>query len=186
MILQKQFNGVEVDFEPFVKSKNVMVNATQMAKVFGKDVYDFLKNDNSKNFIAECFKTDNSRFLGIQSMDDLIISKQKNGTWMHRVLALKFAAWLNPAFELWVYRTIDEILFGELVETEASIEKTVSLQNEISNLLAKQNKTGDDFEKYLNLTQELKMERSNRREITKKRFEQVYDLFNQPSNPNNN
>ena len=31
---------------------------------------------------------------------------------MHRILALKFAAWLDPDFELWVYNTIDNILFG--------------------------------------------------------------------------
>lgn len=186
MILQKQFNGVEVDFEPFLKNKNVMVNATQMAKIFEKDVYDFLKNDSTKNFIAECFKTENYRFLGVESMDDLFVSKQKSGTWMHRVLALKFAAWLNPSFELWVYRTIDEILFGDLIETESSIEKTVRLQNDISNLVKKPNKSGEDFELFLQLTSELKAERSNRRDITKKRFEQVYDLFNQPSNPQSN
>jgi len=43
--------------------------------------------------------------LNIESKEDLIISKQKSGTWMHRVLALNFAAWLEPAFDLWVYAT---------------------------------------------------------------------------------
>jgi hypothetical protein len=35
-------------------------------------------------------------FLQLKSIDDLIVSRQKSGTWMHRVLAIKFAAWLNP------------------------------------------------------------------------------------------
>jgi len=29
---------------------------------------------------------------------------------MHRKLALKFAAWLSPEFELWVYDRIEELL----------------------------------------------------------------------------
>lgn len=32
------------------------------------------------------------------------------GTWMHEKLALKFASWLSPAFELWVYDKIQELL----------------------------------------------------------------------------
>jgi len=32
------------------------------------------------------------------------------GTWMNETLALKFAAWLNPKFELWVYGKIKELL----------------------------------------------------------------------------
>lgn len=43
-----------------------------------------------------------------------MITKGRSGTWMHRVLALKFAAWLDPEFELWVYCTIDKLMFGDL------------------------------------------------------------------------
>jgi len=32
------------------------------------------------------------------------------GTWMDEKLALKFAAWLSPEFELWVYDRIQELL----------------------------------------------------------------------------
>ena len=32
------------------------------------------------------------------------------GTWMDEKLALKFAAWLSPEFELWVYDRIFELL----------------------------------------------------------------------------
>ena len=32
------------------------------------------------------------------------------GTWMDEKLALKFAAWLSPVFELWVYDRIEELL----------------------------------------------------------------------------
>lgn len=32
------------------------------------------------------------------------------GTWLHEKLALKFAAWLSPEFELWVYDCVHELL----------------------------------------------------------------------------
>lgn len=186
MIIQKQFNGIEVEFEPLMKNKNVMVNATQMAKVFGKYTKDFMILGTTQNFILECLKTENSRFLGIETEEDLIFSKQKSGTWMHRVLALKFAAWLNPAFELWVYRIIDEILFGALLETEDSIEKTVSLQIEINSLMRKEKKTGEDFDRFLELKKEQSKERSRRKTLTTERFGQIYDLFNQPKSIQSN
>ena len=54
----------------------------------------------------------------------LYISKQKSRTWIHLILAFIFAAWLDPAFELWVYATIDKIVFGFYKEIkEATIEK---------------------------------------------------------------
>jgi hypothetical protein len=121
------YNDQPVDFLPTGKD-NVMVNATQMAKIFGKVVEPFTRNDATKRFISECLKSDNSRFLGITNESDLIDSRQKSGTWMHRVLALKFAAWLDPAFELWVYITIDKILNQYFREQRDAMIERVSLK----------------------------------------------------------
>lgn len=121
-ILNFVYNDQKIEFKP--NGDNVMVNATQMAKVFGKKVEAFSRNENTINFINECLKSENSRFLSVKNESDLIDSKQKSGTYMHRILALKFAAWLDPAFELWVFYTIDEILnhyYREL--RNATIEK---------------------------------------------------------------
>jgi hypothetical protein len=67
-----------------------------------------MKTEDTQMFIHECLKSENSRFFEngkTPSEDDLVVSKQRSGTWMHRILALKFAAWLSPKFELWVYST---------------------------------------------------------------------------------
>jgi len=101
------YENSEIEFE---LGKNLMVNATEMAKIFDRKVEAFTRNENTILFISECLKSENSRFLGIKNEQDLIISKQKSGTWMHRILALKFAAWLSPAFELWVFVTIDNLI----------------------------------------------------------------------------
>lgn len=122
-VLDFIYNETTISFEPTGKDE-VMVNATETAKVFGKQVESFTRNDSTQNFISECLKNENSRYLGIENEDDLLSSKQKSGTWMHRILALKFAAWLDPAFELWVWKTIDTIIIGHYREVkEATFEK---------------------------------------------------------------
>lgn len=117
------YNNEQVEFQP-VANENVMVNATQMAKIFNKDLFQFTKSDATKDFIKSCLKPANAGLLSVKTEDNLIISKQKSGTWMHRVLALKFAAWLDPDFEVWVFYTIDKLInqyFRE--QRDAMIEK---------------------------------------------------------------
>lgn len=105
-----EFNRQQVEFD--LSSTNIMVNATEMAKIYNARMSDFFSNESTRRFIEACLKNGNSRFLGLKNQDDLYVSKQRSGTWMHRILALKFAAWLDPDFELWVYITIDKLMFG--------------------------------------------------------------------------
>lgn len=111
-----------------------------MAKVFNKNVGHFLENESTKLFLEVCLNNRNSDYLGIKNKENLIISRQKSGTYMHRVLALKFASWLDPEFELWVYSTIDQILFGEFHELKENIKQAADqkarilyLRNQIKN-----------------------------------------------------
>ncbi|WP_044271556.1 KilA-N domain-containing protein [Bacteroides timonensis] len=125
-----EYNGKVVGFE--IDDKNVMVNATQMANVFNRDLYQFTKSEDTKRFIETCLKPANAGLLEIVNRTDLIVSRQKAGTFMHRVLAIKFAAWLNPDFELWVYTTIDKILFGSYLDDEKSLKEIARIQTQIS------------------------------------------------------
>jgi len=159
------FDGFQVSFL-VDKENKVMVNATEMAKIYDKDLYKFTKSDHAKAFIESCQKPPFGGLLGINSEEDLMVSKQKSGTWMHRVLALKFAAWLNSDFEVWVYSTIENLLFGRHVKREQSFEKTIALQKEMEELLYKPEKTGDDFERYLQIQKALKYEVAVRKSLT--------------------
>lgn len=117
------YNDEQVDFLAGER-QNVMVNATQMAKIFGTDVFQFTRIEDTKRFIQACLKPQNCGLLGIKTEEDLIVSRQKSGTWMHRVLALKFAAWLDSDFEVWVFSTIDEIIYGHYKDhRDATLEK---------------------------------------------------------------
>ena len=159
------------------KDNGMMINATEMAKVFGKEVARFMENDSTKNFVTACLKTRNSSFLGIEKEEDLYTSKQKSGTFMHRVLALKFAAWLSPDFEVWVYSTIEKLLFGKHVEREHSFERTLTLQKEMNMLKDKPNKTGEDFERYLEINGLIQREKFVRSALTKESINDMQDLF---------
>ena len=124
--------------------KNVMVNATEMAKLFDKQVEPFMRNESTQNFILECLKSENSSFLSIENEEDLFVSKQKSGTYFHRILALKFAAWLNPSFELWVFKTIDEILFGNAKKVGEKISDAELKKIKIAELIQKVRDSGDE------------------------------------------
>ena len=94
----------EIHFLVNPTDKNVMINATEMAKMFGKRTDHFLKTDHAKAFIDACNLPPNG--------GRLIENRGRNGVYFERRLALKFAAWLDPKFEVWVFSTIDEIVYG--------------------------------------------------------------------------
>lgn len=98
--------------------KNVMVNATEMAKAFGKEIDNFLRLESTKKYITAFLKRENSKIIpsdvrGYLTEEDVIIGKKRGGTYMHRKVALKFAAWLDVDFEVWIIDTIDDLLFGD-------------------------------------------------------------------------
>jgi hypothetical protein len=98
------YQETEIHFLVNPLDKNVMVNATEMAKLFDRRTKDFLKTDHAKDFIEVAKRALN----GAQIIDD----RGRNGIYFNKRLALKFAAWLSPEFEYWIYSTIDEIVFG--------------------------------------------------------------------------
>ena len=134
-----EFNGAEIEFD-FSPNK-VMVNATEMAKIFDKKSIEFLDLQNTKAFIQACISGGNSHHLNVEKESDLVIIRPNKGTWMHRVLALKFAAWLDPNFEIWIYQTIDELMFGRYKRYVAEVEFTDNAVKKLKELEEK--KQGD-------------------------------------------
>jgi hypothetical protein len=94
----EKFNNrlIAFDFE------NEMVNATDILKLFPeKRMNNFLRNEHTKQFMNE---------LERDTLISATVIKQggvDQGTWMHRLLAFKFAAWLDPKFELFVFKVFD-------------------------------------------------------------------------------
>ncbi|MCR9064452.1 MAG: KilA-N domain-containing protein [Cytophagales bacterium] len=121
-----EFKGQQVEFD--MSKETIMVNATEMAKVFDKRLDVFLKTEHSKAFMDVIKSPPYGGNLGIFKESDLILKKGRSGTWMHRILALKFAAWLDPEFEVWVYMTIDKLMFGDvrsLIAEKARVDRDI-------------------------------------------------------------
>lgn len=115
------YQGTEIHFLINPLDKNVMINATEMAKPFDKEVRSFLRLDGTQKFINILIEKQNNRtdVYGYNenntvgyTKEDIVVTNKKSGTLMHRKLALKFAAWLDTEFELWVIDIIDEVIFG--------------------------------------------------------------------------
>lgn len=101
-----QYNGSPVSFQ---KGNSVMINATQMAKPFGKRPNDYLSLPSTNELLRAI-----TRKLCI-SDNQLVITKAGSpqnggGTWMHEDVALDFAQWLSVDFRLWVNDRIKELL----------------------------------------------------------------------------
>lgn len=108
---------------------NVMVNATEMAKLFEKRMDVFLKSEHAKAFINVLLSTPYGGNKTPLTMDEIIFANKKAGTYMHRILALKFAAWLSPEFEVWVFSMIDQIMFGSLKDYRDALKREALLKS---------------------------------------------------------
>ena len=136
-------------------SKNVMVNATEMANVFNKRVDVFLKTDHAKAFIKVLLSTPNGVDKTTLTMDEILVANKKAGTYMHRILALKFAAWLDPSFEVWVYTTIEEVLFGSYKKHSQAVLNKLTAEEELIEITALLLEN-PEFEKYLKIQEYIK------------------------------
>lgn len=87
---------------------NVMINATEMAKAFGKRTDHYLQNETTKQFIEALKVPDISGTLDTE----IIENKGRNGIYFCELLAIDFATWLDVNFKVWVYKRIQEVIFG--------------------------------------------------------------------------
>tara|TARA_R110002126_G_scaffold39767_2_gene117620 strand:- start:39067 stop:39603 length:537 start_codon:yes stop_codon:yes gene_type:complete len=106
--IQFIYQDTQIHFLINPSDDNVMVNATEMAKLFNRRTKDFLKTDSTKRYI----KHREQALIRAQSNIKLIENKGHVGIYFERKLALKFAMWLDVVFEDWVLDSIDKILFG--------------------------------------------------------------------------
>lgn len=115
-----QYNGSPITFQ---KGDNVMVNATQMAKSFGKEPKFWLMNQSTTDYLNELSKVRNL------TLTDLVqVTKGGNnpGTWMHEDVALEFARWLSPAFAIWCNDRIKELLQYGMTAMQPTLEQMIN------------------------------------------------------------
>lgn len=93
------------------------INATDVAKRFGKRPVDWLKQIETKEYLsvlAEALTCDAESLVETSKAR----ADRGGGTWFHPKLAVAFARWLDLKFAVWCDLHIDALLRGELTEKQ--------------------------------------------------------------------
>lgn len=125
-VVKYEYQGNPISFS---NENGVMVNATNMAKPFGKRPVDWLQNKTTQDFLSVFSKVRKS------TLADLVQVTQGGaypGTWMHEDVALEFARWLSPEFAIWTNDRIKELL-TQGVTTIANDDETIAKALDILN-----------------------------------------------------
>ena len=109
------FGNIAVSFR-----EDGYLNATQIAAHFGKLPKDYLKTEQTQQYISALAESLSERTKILTDENQLVIVKKGNsknftqGTWLHPKLAVHFARWLDPKFAVWCDEHIEQILSGSL------------------------------------------------------------------------
>lgn len=115
------YNDTPVSFQ--MGEGDLMVNATEMAKLFKKRASNWLSTQQAKELISSL-----SVKTGIPATGLVVVNQggSNQGTWMHEDLALLFAQWLSPEFYLWCNDRIKELFRFGLTATDEMLHKATT------------------------------------------------------------
>jgi len=116
----QNYNGHEITF---FNGKDVMVNATEMAKAFGKRPVDWLKTSQSNVIIKELSKVRN---VTLADLVRVVKGTDNPGTWMHEDVAMEFARWLSPTFAVWCNDRIKELMTTGVAKLDSISRKDLA------------------------------------------------------------
>ena len=97
------------------------INATEAARPFGKRPVDWLRLNETQEYIAamaEALGLDSKVSQAHFGMVRTSRGGKMPGTWLHPKLAVRFAQWLEVKFAVWCDLQIDALLHGELNEKQ--------------------------------------------------------------------
>jgi len=104
----------------FQNGDSVMINATEMAKPFGKRPVNWLALPSTGSFLRSLEKVRKSDHL-IETQSGRI-----GGTWMHEDVAIEFARWLSPEFAIWCNDRIKELMRHGMTATPDTLEALIN------------------------------------------------------------
>lgn len=93
------------------------LNATAIASHFGKLPKDYLKSEQTQQYISALAENLSVRRKILTEANQIVIVKRggsEQGTWLHPKLAIHFARWLNPKFAVWCDEQIEILLNGKI------------------------------------------------------------------------
>ena len=126
------YNGNDVLFD--IKD-DVMVNATQLAKIYGKRPAEYLRLPDTvklinaitrKYGISENQLVVTSKGGNISDMGKSHIVDNQQGTWMHRLIVVDFCQWLDIDLKLWCTEKLDELMRYGMTATQPTLEQMIN------------------------------------------------------------
>lgn len=150
------------DFEVTQRTKDGMFNATLLLKQWNesvgakKEVTKFFEKKETKEFIETLIKEEN---LNTQNSAYLKSRGKNGGTWMHPLLFIDFAMWINPKFKYQVLKFVyDEMIkyrneagdaykelggaVGKLVKKDFMPRAMQKISQAINHIVFNEHKTG--------------------------------------------
>lgn len=137
------------------RASDNFINATQLCKAGGKKVNDFLRLEDTKEYIKvleEALKEDkrsagnpaDHNSMNKEKIVEIIRTGPNNlrGTWFHQELTIKLASWISKIFEVKVYRWVRELLItGSVsIDSNKTSQELDELQQKVAQLQLEQEK----------------------------------------------
>lgn len=101
-------------FSVYQRTKDGMFNATSLLRQWNettgekKEIKKFFENQNTKEFIEALIDEENLHGEKLAYVKSKASRGPNAGTWMHPILFVKFAMWLNPRFEVKVIKFVHD------------------------------------------------------------------------------
>ncbi|WP_158657906.1 KilA-N domain-containing protein [Agarilytica rhodophyticola] len=104
-LIKAEYKGAKFQF-----TEDAWFNATEAANHFSKRVRNWLRTDETKEYMDALAEVLNSSDVSCL----VKTTRGKNGaTWLHPRLAVPFARWLNTRFAVWCDIQIDQLIRGK-------------------------------------------------------------------------
>lgn len=166
-----RYNDQDITFD--IGNGDVMVNATEMGKSFGKNVRQWFENIGTHEFIHYLAKhkglTSTGKIptsLNASTLADIYpslmkvvkggnILKVSQGTWFHEDVAIEFARWLSPEFAIWCNERIKELMRHGFTATPDKIDDLIANPDLLINMataLKKERQEKEQLSNELNKT----------------------------------
>lgn len=127
-----QYNGSPITFQI---GEATMVNATQMAKPFGKRPAKWLELPSTKDFLSSLCEVRKSDITHLVVTAKGNSSSFQQGTWFHEDVALEFSRWLSPQFSIWCNDRIKELMRYGMTATTQTIDSILAYPENAIKLL---------------------------------------------------
>ena len=134
-IITANFHGINVSFR-----KDGYLNATAIAKQFGKQPRDYIKTEQTQDYLTALAAHLSTKTKILVDKNQLVTVKNggnERGTWLHPKLAIHFARWLDSKFAVWCDEQIERILGINSDDHQTTADQRTGLRDAVNAVVSK-------------------------------------------------